>query len=80
MAVRAKTKICDPKNPPRMVISLEDPSCVLNSCIPANVIRQRVEAMTHETDVGTAIVVVFVFVVDVSEQILMWCCVAETVA
>ena len=55
IAVSAKTKICEPRNPPRMVIPLDEPSCALNSCIPAKVMRQRVEAMTHETDVGTAI-------------------------
>lgn len=52
LTVNARIKRFDPKNPPKIVMTLDDPSCVLNSCIPANVIKQRMDETTHDTEVG----------------------------
>ena len=63
IAVSARMKRTEPRNPPRMVIIFDAPSWDLNNCMPANVMRQRMEDTTHETDVGRAIVAVVVVVV-----------------
>ena len=50
--VNANTKTCDPKNPPTIVINLDEFNWVLKSCIPANVISERMAATIHDTPVG----------------------------
>jgi len=37
-----------------MVIILPEPNCVLNNCMPANVIKHNILEKTHDNEVGRA--------------------------
>ena len=53
--VRRKTKSCDPKSPPKIVIHSLDAKFALNICIPAKVSTVSVVANRNEVDDGRAV-------------------------
>ena len=46
--------ISDPRNPPRIVSPCVEANFVLNICMPANVIKAKIDDTTNEALVGKA--------------------------